>query len=37
MVIFMRLSDKFSSSILDGLQFSNVAIREAGQDTVAIV
>ena len=37
MVIFMRPSDKFSSSILDGLQVANVTIRQASQDAVAIV
>ena len=37
MVIFMRPSDKFSSSILDGLQYANFTVRESSQDAVAIV
>ena len=37
MVIFLRLCDKFSNSVLDGLQFANVTIQTSAQDAVAIV
>ena len=37
MFIFLRSSDEFSSSVLDGLQFASVTIQKSGQDTVAIV
>ena len=37
MVILTRSSDKFSGSVLDGLQFANVTIQQSGQDTVVII
>ncbi len=36
-VIFTGLRDDFSSSILDRLQFADFAIRESGQNAVAII
>ena len=36
MVMFTRLGDEFGSRILDGLQFVDFAIRESGQNAIAI-
>ena len=36
-VVFTGPGDEVSSSILDRLQFADFAIRESGQDAVAII